>query len=76
MKRLYLVDKDEKEHFIMQNANLQVLHKACFEDRQKRKFKEAPYIRQWVENDILWIDFGSWSEFYKIEGVTKEDLYK
>ena len=74
MKRLYFVDKEGKDHFIMQSADLQTLHEACFEDRQKKHIKESPYIRQWVEDNILWIDYGSWSEFYKIEGVTIEDL--
>lgn len=74
MKRLYFIDKEGKEHFIMQSADIQALHKACFEDRQKKHIKESPYIRQWLDEKGLWIDYGSWSEFYLIEGATREDI--
>lgn len=76
LKRLYFVDKEGVHHFVQQGADIERLHKACWEDRQRRGFKESSYIRQWVDNGGLWIDFGSWSEFYFIDGVTLEDMCK
>lgn len=37
---------------------------------------ETPLItRSWLDRDkAVWIDYGSWSEFLKITGVTVEDI--
>lgn len=76
LKKLYFVDKDGIHHFVQQGIDIEKLLYASWEDRKKRKFKPSPYIRQWVDKGGLWIDFGSWSEFYFIEGVTLEDMCK
>lgn len=75
MKTLYFVDKNKTRHFIAQNEDMRYLYKSCFEDRVKKKIK-SPYIRQWIQCGGLWIDYGSWSEFYFIEGATHDDVIK
>lgn len=76
IKKLYYIDKEHNEHFVKQNQDLNELFKYMNEDINKRHLKCSEHTRNWVDERGLWIDFGSWTEFYLIEGATLEDLCK
>lgn len=75
-KKLYFVDADGKHHFVQQGDTLQKLNIERQEDMKRRGFKPEPYIRTWFADGGQWIDFGSWSCYYFIEGATIEDNMK
>ena len=76
LKKLYFVDAEGKHHFVQQGCDLKNLSVARQQDMKNRGFKPEPYIRSWFADGGQWIDFGSWSCFYFIEGATIEDTMK
>ena len=80
IKRLYFIDSAGNDHFVQQGVSLSALSVARQEDMKQRGFKPEPYIRSWFADyngrPGQWIDFGSWSCYYFIEGATIEDNVK
>ena len=75
MYKLYFVDKDKNKHFIKQGNDLNHIYEYQRSDMENRGFK-SEYNSCWIENGGQWMDFGNWSCFYFIEGVTLEDMCK
>ena len=76
MYKLYFVDSKGDKHFVKQHHDLAELSRCRQADMTLRGFKPEPYIRSWIAEGGQWIDFGNWSSFYFIEGVTFEDICK
>ena len=76
MYKLYFVDANGDKHFVKQSNDLKQISVYRQEDMAARKFKPEPYIRSWIADGGQWIDFGSWSCYYFIDGVTLEDMCK
>lgn len=74
MYKLYFVDDKGDKHFVRQSSDLNQISIYRQEDIKNRKLKENPFIRSWIADGGQWIDFGSWSCYYFIEGVTLEDM--
>lgn len=78
MYKLYFINDKGAAIFIQMNHNLKSINTYIDADMTLRGFKKAPYIRSWLgefeDKKGQWIDFGSWSSFYFIEGVTFEDM--
>lgn len=81
-KKLYFIDANRTAHFITEANTLKECAIARREDMTKRGFNlnKSYYIRSWFANfedkHGQWIDFGSWSCYYFIEGATIEDNMK
>lgn len=74
MYKLYFVDANGEKQFVRQSSDLNQISIYRQEDIKNRKLKEDPFIRSWIADGGQWIDFGSWSCYYFIEGVTLEDM--
>ena len=78
MYKLYFIDNKGTPTYVQMSHDLATISKYRQADMTLRGFKEAPYIRSWLgecgEMKGQWIDFGSWSCYYFIEGVTFEDM--
>ena len=81
-KKLYFIDSKRVAHFITEADTLKECNIARREDMTKRGFNldQCYYIRSWFGDfegkHGQWIDFGSWSCYYFIEGATIEDNMK
>ena len=81
-KKLYFIDANKTAHFITEAETLRECAIARREDMTKRGFNldNCYYIRSWLGDyngrPGQWIDFGSWSCYYFIEGATFEDCVK
>lgn len=81
-KKLYFIDANKNAHFIAEADTLKECNIARREDMTKRGFNldQCYYIRSWFadfeDKHGQWIDFGSWSCYYFIEGATIEDNMK
>jgi hypothetical protein len=81
-KKLYFIDSKRVAHFITEAETLKECTIARREDMTRRGFNldNCYYIRSWFADydgrPGQWIDFGSWSCFYFIEGATIEDNMK
>lgn len=82
IKKLYFIDSKRIAHFITEAETLRECDIARREDMPKRGFNldNCYYIRSqfadFEDKHGQWIDFGSWSCFYFIEGATIEDMMK
>ena len=74
MYKLYFVDAKGDKHFVKQSNDLKQINIYRHEDTKNRGLKENPFDRCWIADGGQWIDFGSWSCYYFIEGVTLEDM--
>ena len=76
MYKLYFIDSKGDKNFIIESNDLKDINKAQDIDLKARGFAKPYYTRSWLDEEGQWIDFGSWSCFYFIEGITLEDMCK
>ena len=74
MYKLYFIDANGDKHFVKQSNDLQQISIYRQQDIKSKGLTENPFIRSWIDENGQWIDFGSWSCYYFIEGVTLEDM--
>ena len=81
-KKLYFIDSNKNAHLIAEAETLKECAIARREDMTKRGFNldQCYYLRSWFadfeDKHGQWIDFGSWSCYYFIEGANVEDIMK
>ncbi len=73
--KLYFKDKQGEERFIAECATVQDCHKQISEFMDKHSYKNY-YFRSFGHNDDITIDVGSYSEFFKIKGITYDEYWR
>jgi hypothetical protein len=63
------------EILIAEPSNLKEVYEQMDKYIKERNFKSC-YKRVWQEGNRVICDFGSWSEFFTVEGATYEDFEK
>ena len=74
--KLYFVNEQNEKLFLAESDDLHSLNVIRRADMEQRGFSPEDYfyIRGWFKDNGMWIDFGSHSCFYFIEGATIADF--
>lgn len=73
--KLYFLNRKGKERLVSECETVQEVY-SKIKDQSKKSGLKSMYIRFWEENGRIRIDYGSWAEFFFVEGITIEEWLK
>lgn len=72
--KLFFKHSNNMEELLLETENKEELIDKINDFLYKKKYKTY-YTRVWEENGRLKIDFGSWSEFFFVDGFSLEEWF-
>ena len=73
--KLYFKNSQGNERLIAECETVQEVHEKIYEFLDDHSFK-CYYMRSWGNEECVTLDVGSYSEFFKIKGISYDDYIK
>ena len=70
--KLYFLNRKGKEFLVSECKTVQEVF-SRIKDQSIKSGLKSMYIRFWEENGRIRIDYGSWAEFFFVEGISIEE---